>query len=309
MATQEIGIREITEDQLSLIKKTIAKDATPDELKLFFYDCHRRGVHPLDKLIHFTKRQGKYTPITSIDFMRIRAADSGEYAGSDDPLFEELPAPAKNPSKATVVVYRMVQGQRCPFSATARWAEYAPANIADNSAFMWRKMPFTMLGKCAEALALRKAFPGQLQGLYAKEEMDQADSTPRMEPQQAKAYVQEQLAKLPPKKEEFPVITNYEEPASDYEESPDGSEARFSLVSVESKTGRNGDYRKVNWNGGAASCFDAELFDTLDKLKAGDVIYVGLKKKGNYANIVSISQSQRSDADDTLFAEAGDAVS
>ena len=60
--------------QLVLIKKTVAAGATADELELYLYDCQRQGVHPLDKLIHFTKRGGKYVPITSIDFLRMQAA-------------------------------------------------------------------------------------------------------------------------------------------------------------------------------------------------------------------------------------------
>jgi hypothetical protein len=71
-------------------------------------------------------------------------------------------------------VYRLTQGQRFAYTATARWSEYKP----DQNDFMWRKMPHTMLGKCAEALALRKGFPRQLAGLYAKEELDQANVEP-----------------------------------------------------------------------------------------------------------------------------------
>lgn len=166
----ELAAPAVTADQLDLIKKTVAAGATADELKLYLYDCARQGVHPLDKLIHFTKRNGKYTPITSIDFMRIRAADTGEYAGSDDAEFFIRPETPTIPERATVTVWRLVQGQRCSFTATARWAEYKP----DANDFMWKKMPHTMLAKCAEALALRKGFPKQLAGLYAKEEMDQA---------------------------------------------------------------------------------------------------------------------------------------
>jgi len=154
-------------EQLELVRRTVAKDATPDELALFLYDCQRRGVHPLDKLLHFTKRGGRYTPVTSIDFMRAQAAASGEMAGSDDAVFDDQGGAVKS---ASVTVYRMTQGQRFAYSATARWAEYCPDNAP-----MWKRMPHTMLGKCAEALALRKAFPQQLAGLYATEELDQAD--------------------------------------------------------------------------------------------------------------------------------------
>lgn len=165
----------VTTDQLDLIKRTVANGATADELKLYLYDCQRQGVHPLDKLIHFTKRQGKYTPITSIDFMRTRAADTGEYAGSDDAKFLGGISPSTLPLEASVTVWRLVQGQRCSFTATARWDEYCPEpGPSGKGDIMWRKMPHTMLAKCAEALALRKGFPRQLAGLYAKEEMEQA---------------------------------------------------------------------------------------------------------------------------------------
>jgi phage recombination protein Bet len=160
----------VTDEHIDLIRRTIAKDATPAELQLYLYDCQRHGVHPLDKLLHFTKRSNKYTPITSIDLLRSRAADTGELGGIDDPRYQGEPG---TPSfAASVTVYRFVQGQRCPFTATARWTEYKP-----DQDHMWRKMPHLMLGKCAEALALRKAFPRQLAGLYAKEEMDQAGNT------------------------------------------------------------------------------------------------------------------------------------
>lgn len=159
----------VTPDHLALVQKTVASGATTDELKLYLYDCARQGVHPLDRLLHFTKRGGRYTPVTSIDLMRTRAADSGEYAGSDDGRFV---GDKDGALECTVTVWRLVQGQRCQFSATARWSEYYPG---DAGGTMWRKMPHTMLAKCAEALALRKGFPRQLAGLYASEELDQAD--------------------------------------------------------------------------------------------------------------------------------------
>jgi phage recombination protein Bet len=158
----------VTRDQLDLIKRTVAAGATDAELELFLFDCQRRGVHPLDRLIHFTKRSGRYTPITSIDFLRGRAHDTGEMAGSDDPVFDQ---DFGNVLLATVTVYRLTRGTRYAYAATARYNEYVPAPGQDH---MWKRMPHVMLGKCAEALALRKAFPQQLGGLYVKEELEQA---------------------------------------------------------------------------------------------------------------------------------------
>jgi phage recombination protein Bet len=159
----------VTRDQLELIKRTVAVGATDAELELFLFDCQRRGVHPLHRLIHFTKRGGRYTPITSIDFLRGRAHDTGEMAGSDDPVFD------KDARTATVTVHRITRGTRYPYTATARYNEYVPDPGPNGRGdVMWKRMPHVMLGKCAEALALRKAFPQQLGGLYVKEELEQA---------------------------------------------------------------------------------------------------------------------------------------
>lgn len=173
----ELVAPSVSHEQIALVKATVAKDATDAELQLFMYDCARQGVHPLDRLIHFTKRKGKYTPITSIDFMRARAAETGAHAGTDDAI--HAGDPKTEAFTATVTVYRIVEGGRYAFTGTARWSEYKP-----DEAFMWNRMPHTMLDKCAEALALRKGFPRQLAGLYIAEEMEQADrlEAPRGEP-------------------------------------------------------------------------------------------------------------------------------
>jgi phage recombination protein Bet len=157
-------------EQVDLIRRNFAKDATPDELQMYFYDCQRQGVHPMDKLIHFTKRGGRYVPITSIDFMRMKAMATKEYVGSDDAVYTGTVG--QKGFEAKVVVYRLVAGERYPWTATARWEEYYPG---DTQGHMWKKLPHVMLSKCAEALALRKAFADVLHGLYVKEEMDQAE--------------------------------------------------------------------------------------------------------------------------------------
>ncbi len=64
---QHQGLVVTKEEKETLVGAISTQNPTDAELKLYFYDCARRGVHPLDKLIHFTKRQGRYTPVVSID--------------------------------------------------------------------------------------------------------------------------------------------------------------------------------------------------------------------------------------------------
>lgn len=159
------------ESKIDLIKRTVAAGATHDELELFFHQARRAGLDPLAKQIYYVKRKGKGVVQVGIDGLRLIADRTGKYAGSDDADFDGT-TERSFPSRARVTVYKMVHGQRCPFSATARWDEYYPG---DDQGFQWRKMPHAMLAKCAEALALRKAFPADMSGLYIHEEMEQAD--------------------------------------------------------------------------------------------------------------------------------------
>lgn len=168
-------------DQIELIKTTVARGATDDELKLFLYTSQRTGLDPLTKQIHFVKRwdnrlrKGVGAIQTGIDGYRAIAERTGSLAGIDDAVYE-VNAETQKPSKATVTVHRFVNGQRVSFTASARWNEYVPLNKEGGvSSPLWNKMPFLMLGKCAEALALRKAFPNDLSGVYTTEEMQQAD--------------------------------------------------------------------------------------------------------------------------------------
>lgn len=171
-----------SQEQIELIKRTVAKDATNDELKLFLIVASRSGLDPFTRQIHFVKRKqkqkdGSYLEVgshqTGIDGYRAIAERTKTLAGIDDPIYDSEDQPY--PNKASVTVYRLIDGVKSSFTASARWKEYVPQAGQD---FMWRKMPYLMLGKVAEALALRKAFPNDLSGLYTHEEMAQADNEP-----------------------------------------------------------------------------------------------------------------------------------
>jgi phage recombination protein Bet len=174
-------------EEIQLLKKSILDDKTTDaELALFSKVCQRTGLDPFARQIFGIRRDGKdsskLTFQTSVDGYRLIADRTRCYAGSDDPLFDEglslyqhLQSGRKNPITATVTVWKLVQGVRCPFVASVSWDQYSQTHYDNNSKSRkltptWAKMPHLMLGKCAESLALRKAFPAELSGIYTSEE-------------------------------------------------------------------------------------------------------------------------------------------
>lgn len=157
-------------ERIDYIRKELCGDAPAAVADAYIHICKRRGLAPEEKQVYLIKRGDKWSIQTGIDGYRAIADRSGAYVGSSEPTFEEGD---KHPVKATVTVTKMVSGFPAPFTAAAYWSEYYPGD--GNQGIMWRKMPHTMLAKCAEALALRKAFPADLSGIYTNEEMDQAD--------------------------------------------------------------------------------------------------------------------------------------
>ena len=168
LALQRNDAAQFNDEEVQLLKRVVATGLSDSEFKVFLAVCERKGLDPFQRQIYAVKRGGKMVIQTGIDGLRAIAARTGVYAGNDDPVFDN----EESPAKATVTVYKIVGGQRCAFTASARWDQYFPG---ERSGHMWLKMPHVMLGKCAESLALRKAFPEDLSGLYTTEEMQQAD--------------------------------------------------------------------------------------------------------------------------------------
>lgn len=155
---------------ISLMSKSNKdKSGTPappriSDLMAFMYQVYRTKLDPIARQIYPVYRAGGLAVQTSIDGFRLVASRTGHYGGSDDIEFEEVDGkPAK--AKCTVYLLNPHTFERMAVVATARWSEYQAGGP------MWASKPFIMLGKCAEALALRKAFPQELSGIYTVEEM------------------------------------------------------------------------------------------------------------------------------------------
>lgn len=162
-----------TTAQINLIKRTIAKGASDDELKLFLHIANKTGLDPFARQIYSVKRwdsnTGGYimTTQTGIDGYRLIAERTGNYAPGKNTVYEY---DGDKLLCATSFIQKKVGDVWFEVAATARYDEYVQLKKDGTPMHMWATKPHVMLSKCAEGLALRRAFPAELSGVYVSEE-------------------------------------------------------------------------------------------------------------------------------------------
>lgn len=183
--------------QLDLIRRTVAKDTTAAEFDLFIHTARHLRLDPLRRQIYVfvfgrvESDKRKMAIVTAIDGYRTIAARTGNYRPDD-----KAPVLICDPSKANaetnplgiercqITVYKHAHGEWFPVVGEAYWDEFAPIkeiweNERPTGRFRldpkkdnWRKMPRVMIAKCAEAQAIRRAWPDDVGGSVTQEEID-----------------------------------------------------------------------------------------------------------------------------------------
>lgn len=192
----------LSDGALDYIRKKICPGANKQQEEVFIYQCMRLQLDPLTNQIYYIGRnvwnansgtyEKVYTTQISIDGMRLISERNADYGGQTEPYYCDrngvwtqsvwIPtATEKYPTACKIGVYRKSVPDRVFAWGVAHWESYKQ-EFKDKKtntmclAAMWEKMSPEMLSKCAEALALRKAFPNDLAGIYTNDEMEQAEN-------------------------------------------------------------------------------------------------------------------------------------
>lgn len=205
------------QELLTVLENSLYPGAQKESIKLVIGYCKAAGLDPMQKPVHIVPiwdskaSRMRDVVMPGVGLYRTQASRSGQYAGVSEPEYgpdvtktlggQEITFPAW----CRVTVKRLLaNGQTAEFSASERWEEnYAvkggkDKSIAPNA--MWTRRPYAQLAKCAEAQALRKAFP-ELGSAPTADEMEGKEidmgtaEVVRDEPRSLPPYPAEQMAK------------------------------------------------------------------------------------------------------------------
>lgn len=172
MATQQSQTIDIesmyTKQDLLALRNQYAANLSDDQFRIYVMACNRLGLDPARKHIYGIIRGKKLSIETGIDGFRYIADRTNRYSpGNEEPIYKDGELIG-----AKVWVKKLVKNHMAEFYSIAFLSEYKP-KVND---FMWKEKPFVMISKCAEAKALRRAFPNEFCGIYCSEEMEYANS-------------------------------------------------------------------------------------------------------------------------------------
>lgn len=173
----------LTDDELlPVLSSSLYPGAKPDSVRLVLGYCRASGLDPMQKPVHLVPmlvatgqkdskgwdlKEWRDVIMPGIGLYRVQAARTGEHVGTDEPQWGPTIETSLSgvqmrfPEWCSVTVYRSVKGERVGFTAVEYWEENYATKKSDTDApnAMWKRRPRGQLAKCAEAQALRKAFP------------------------------------------------------------------------------------------------------------------------------------------------------
>jgi len=168
------------ESELDILKNMYCKGLSDDEVNVFLHICKRTGLDPRARQLYPVKRPNRKTGKddltiqTGIDGYRLIAERTGKYAPGKESTYK-YDDKGRLLSATSYIKKMTLDGTWHEVAANALYCEYVQTKYDGAPTQFWVKMGHTMLAKCAEALALRKAFPNDFSGIYTKEEMMQAE--------------------------------------------------------------------------------------------------------------------------------------
>src|SRR5574344_1688099 len=181
----ELKKRNIGGQMWNVLKETIFPDAKEQSILMAVDYCKVRNLDILKKPVHIVpiwsekKKCLVDTVWQGISELRTTAMRTGQYAGIDETNFGEKITEEVGgvmitfPEFAQVTVYRLIHGERVPFVGDkVYWLENYAKKKSGEPNQMWKQRPFGQISKCAEAAALRKAFPEEIGNDYTVEEME-----------------------------------------------------------------------------------------------------------------------------------------